>query len=91
MALGSAVALLAAEPRAWGILALGALILAKLLGWGIALGSLRGGAIFPAIMMTTLLDHGPEPPERGGVASGFVMPVGAFGASASGDRGGPGR
>ncbi|MCF2532132.1 chloride channel protein [Yinghuangia soli] len=45
------VGLLAAEPEAWSILALVALILAKMIGWGIALGSLRGGPIFPALMI----------------------------------------
>ncbi|WTW96085.1 chloride channel protein [Streptomycetaceae bacterium NBC_01309] len=45
------VGLLAAEPGGWAVMALVALIAAKVLGWGIALGSLRGGPIFPAIMI----------------------------------------
>lgn len=45
------VGLLAADPGGWAVTALVALIAAKVLGWGIALGSLRGGPIFPAIMI----------------------------------------
>ncbi|MGW0662513.1 chloride channel protein [Streptodolium elevatio] len=45
------VGLLAADPGGWAVLALVALVAAKTLGWGIALGSLRGGPIFPAIMI----------------------------------------
>ncbi|WP_436772152.1 chloride channel protein [Yinghuangia sp. YIM S09857] len=45
------VGLLAADPGDWAVLALVALVAAKVVGWGIALGSLRGGPIFPAIMI----------------------------------------
>lgn len=40
---------LAADPGAWAVGSLVALAVFKLIGWGIALGSLRGGPIFPAI------------------------------------------
>ncbi|SKC71673.1 chloride channel protein [Krasilnikoviella flava] len=42
---------LAADPEAWGLGALAALLLLKGLGYGISLGSLRGGPIFPAVLL----------------------------------------
>ncbi|MFF2044340.1 chloride channel protein [Kitasatospora sp. NPDC058170] len=42
---------LAADPQSWSIGALVALTLCKAAGWGIALGSLRGGPIFPAVLI----------------------------------------
>lgn len=45
------VGLLAAEPGSWAVGALVALAVFKLIGWSIALGSLRGGPIFPSIMI----------------------------------------
>ncbi|MFD5461870.1 chloride channel protein [Kitasatospora sp. NPDC127059] len=46
---------LAADPAAWPVGALLALVLCKTLGWGIALGSLRGGPIFPAVLIGAAL------------------------------------
>lgn len=42
---------LAENPHGWSVLALVALVLCKALAWGISLGSLRGGPIFPAVLL----------------------------------------
>ncbi|WP_328673486.1 chloride channel protein [Streptomyces sp. NBC_00322] len=42
---------LAAHPHAWSIGALAALVLFKGLAWGLCLGSLRGGPIFPSVLL----------------------------------------
>ncbi|MEV5546140.1 chloride channel protein [Streptomyces sp. NPDC052309] len=47
------LALLAAHPHAWSVGALVALVACKGLAWGIALGSLRGGPVFPAVLLGT--------------------------------------
>ncbi|MBX4180123.1 chloride channel protein, partial [Streptomyces geysiriensis] len=47
------LAQLAAHPHAWSVGALVALVACKGLAWGIALGSLRGGPIFPAVLLGT--------------------------------------
>ncbi|MGW8066353.1 chloride channel protein [Streptomyces ziwulingensis] len=44
---------LAADPHAWSVGALVALVACKGLAWGIALGSMRGGPIFPAVLLGT--------------------------------------
>ncbi|MET9254838.1 chloride channel protein [Streptomyces sp. NPDC003717] len=44
---------LAADPHAWPVGALIALVACKGLAWGIALGGLRGGPIFPAVLLGT--------------------------------------
>ncbi|MEU0396457.1 chloride channel protein [Streptomyces sp. NPDC006208] len=45
------IADLAAHPHAWPVGALVALVACKGLAWGISLGALRGGPIFPALML----------------------------------------
>ncbi|WP_166847956.1 chloride channel protein [Isoptericola sp. BMS4] len=45
------LAQLAADPGAWGVGALVALLALKSLAYGVSLGALRGGAIFPAILL----------------------------------------
>ncbi|MFF3325742.1 chloride channel protein [Streptomyces sp. NPDC002889] len=45
------IAALAAHPQAWSVAALVALVACKGLAWGISLGSLRGGPIFPSILL----------------------------------------
>ncbi|MEU6661960.1 chloride channel protein [Streptomyces sp. NPDC046821] len=45
------LAQLAAQPGAWSVGALLALVVCKGLAWGICLGSLRGGPIFPSLML----------------------------------------
>ncbi|KQX50763.1 MULTISPECIES: chloride channel protein [unclassified Streptomyces] len=42
---------LAAHPHDWSVAALVALVACKGLAWGISLGSLRGGPIFPALLI----------------------------------------
>jgi hypothetical protein len=42
---------LADDPRSWPVAALVALVACKGLAWGIALGSLRGGPIFPSVLL----------------------------------------
>ncbi|WP_030457923.1 chloride channel protein [Kitasatospora sp. NRRL B-11411] len=51
----AALGQLAADPRSWSVGALLALVLFKGLGWGVALGSLRGGPIFPAVLLGSAL------------------------------------
>lgn len=45
------LATLASDPQAWSIGALVALVFFKGLGWAVSLGSLRGGPIFPTILL----------------------------------------
>ncbi|MFE5207034.1 chloride channel protein [Streptomyces sp. NPDC056600] len=45
------LAQLAGRPHAWPVAALLALVLFKGLAWGISLGSLRGGPIFPSVLL----------------------------------------
>lgn len=47
----AALGQLAAHPQAWSVAALVVLVLCKGLAWGIALGSLRGGPVFPAVLL----------------------------------------
>ncbi|MGW4203537.1 chloride channel protein [Streptomyces sp. NPDC004726] len=42
---------LAADPHAWSVVSLVVLILCKGLAWGISLGSMRGGPIFPSVLL----------------------------------------
>jgi H+/Cl- antiporter ClcA len=46
---------LAAEPHAWPVGALLMLVLCKGLAWGICLGALRGGPIFPSVLLGAAL------------------------------------
>ncbi|MER7043796.1 chloride channel protein [Streptomyces jumonjinensis] len=46
-----ALGALAADPHAWSIAALIVLVLCKGVAWGICLGGLRGGPIFPAVLL----------------------------------------
>ncbi|MFF4650686.1 chloride channel protein [Streptomyces sp. NPDC001380] len=47
----STLAVLAGDPHAWPVSALLLLVLFKGLGWAVSLGSLRGGPIFPSILL----------------------------------------
>ncbi|MET9192042.1 chloride channel protein [Streptomyces olivaceus] len=47
------LARLAADPHAWSVGALVALVACKGLAWAVALGGLRGGPIFPAVLLGT--------------------------------------
>ncbi|MFF8828728.1 chloride channel protein [Streptomyces sp. NPDC015131] len=42
---------LAADPHAWSVGALLVLVVCKTLAWGVCLGSMRGGPIFPSVMI----------------------------------------
>ncbi|MFD6419564.1 chloride channel protein [Streptomyces sp. NPDC060194] len=42
---------LAADPAAWSVAALVALLVCKGLAWGLCLGALRGGPIFPSLLL----------------------------------------
>ncbi|MFI2210268.1 chloride channel protein [Streptomyces sp. NPDC020141] len=42
---------LAADPHSWPVAALVMLVLCKGLAWGVCLGALRGGPIFPAVLL----------------------------------------
>ncbi|RAJ35261.1 H+/Cl- antiporter ClcA [Kitasatospora sp. SolWspMP-SS2h] len=65
---------LAADPHGWPVGALLALVLFKGLGWGVALGSLRGGPIFPAVLLGAAL----------GVAAGGLPGLGTGAGLAAG-------
>lgn len=47
----AALGTLAAHPHAWSVGALLALLVCKGLAWGLCLGALRGGPIFPAVLL----------------------------------------
>ncbi|MFI9804010.1 chloride channel protein [Streptomyces sp. NPDC052301] len=47
----AALSELAADPHAWSVGALVALVLCKAVAWGICLGSMRGGPIFPSVLL----------------------------------------
>ncbi|WP_406196914.1 chloride channel protein [Kitasatospora sp. NBC_01560] len=72
---------LAAQPASWSIGALIALTLCKAAGWGISLGSLRGGPIFPAILIgaATGVVFGPLPGL--GIAQGLAAGIAASAAA----------
>ncbi|MFJ2863555.1 chloride channel protein [Kitasatospora sp. NPDC087314] len=72
---------LAADPTAWPIGALLALVLCKTVGWGIALGSLRGGPIFPAILIGAVLGAACAPLPGLGSAPALAVGLAASGAA----------
>ncbi|MED7951435.1 chloride channel protein [Streptomyces sp. BE303] len=72
---------LAANPGAWSEGALLALALCKTVGWGIALGSLRGGPIFPAILIGATIGVACGPLPGFGVAPGMAAGLAAAGAA----------
>ncbi|MFJ5065591.1 chloride channel protein [Kitasatospora sp. NPDC088556] len=72
---------LAADPAAWPIGALLALVLCKTVGWGIALGSLRGGPIFPAILIGAALGAACAPLPGLGTAPALAAGLAASGAA----------
>ncbi|WP_438816963.1 chloride channel protein, partial [Streptomyces clavuligerus] len=49
------IGVIAADPGAWPVAALLTLVVCKGLAWGICLGALRGGPIFPAVLLGTAL------------------------------------
>lgn len=69
---------LAADPHAWPVDALLLLVVLKGLGWALSLGSLRGGPIFPAVMLGAALGVA-----CGGLPDFGVVPAMAAGLTAS--------
>ncbi|MFJ6774788.1 hypothetical protein ACIQOV_28165 [Kitasatospora sp. NPDC091257] len=80
--------MLAADPADWPVGALLALVLFKGLGWSIALGSLRGGPIFPALLLGTALGTACAPLPGFGAAPPARRPGGRPDAAADRVHGG---
>lgn len=72
---------LAADPASWPVGALLALVLCKALGWGIALGSLRGGPIFPALLIGAAVGVACSGLPGFGYTSGLAAGLAASGAA----------
>ncbi|MFD7908971.1 chloride channel protein [Kitasatospora sp. NPDC059747] len=72
---------LAADPASWPIGVLLALVACKAVAWGVALGSLRGGPIFPAILLGAALGVACAPLPGFGTAPGLAVGLVAAGAS----------
>ncbi|MFJ1752978.1 chloride channel protein [Kitasatospora sp. NPDC088134] len=72
---------LAADPHAWSVGALLALVLFKGLGWGVALGSMRGGPIFPAVLLGAALGVAAGGLPGLGTAAGLAAGLAASGAA----------
>ncbi|MEU8924798.1 chloride channel protein [Kitasatospora sp. NPDC048545] len=72
---------LAADPAAWSIGALLALVLCKALAWSVALGSLRGGPIFPAILLGAALGIACAPLPGFGTEPALAVGLAAAGAA----------
>ncbi|MFF2661680.1 chloride channel protein [Kitasatospora sp. NPDC058032] len=68
---------LAADPAAWSVFALLMLALCKATAWGVALGSLRGGPIFPAVLIGAALGLACGPLPGFGTAPGLAVGLAA--------------
>ncbi|MEU5159143.1 chloride channel protein [Streptomyces sp. NPDC020875] len=66
---------LAADPGAWPVAALLALVVCKGLAWGIALGALRGGPIFPAVLLGAAMGVASSGLPGLGVTAGLALGV----------------
>ncbi|MGW7449466.1 chloride channel protein [Kitasatospora sp. NPDC054795] len=75
---------LAADPADWPIGALLALALFKGLGWSIALGSLRGGPIFPALLLGAALGTACAPLPGFGAGPALAVGLAASAAAVTG-------
>ena len=75
---------LAANPQAWGVGALVLLVLFKGLAWGISLGSLRGGPIFPAVLLGAAIGVACGGLPGFGTASGLSVGLAASGTAITG-------
>ncbi|MFE0463592.1 chloride channel protein [Kitasatospora sp. NPDC058965] len=78
------LAQLAADPHSWGVGALVLLVLFKGLAWGVSLGSLRGGPIFPAILLGAAVGVACSGLPGLGTASGLSIGLAASGAAITG-------
>ncbi|GAA1387830.1 hypothetical protein GCM10009639_13480 [Kitasatospora putterlickiae] len=72
---------LAADPAAWSVFALLMLTLCKAAAWGIALGSLRGGPIFPAVLIGAAVGVACGPLPGLGTAPGLAVGLAAAGTA----------
>ncbi|WP_327675978.1 chloride channel protein [Kitasatospora sp. NBC_00458] len=77
----STLGALAADPGSWSEGALLGLVLCKAVGWGIALGSLRGGPIFPAVLIGGAMGVACGPLPGLGVGPGLAAGLAASGAA----------
>ncbi|WP_441248418.1 chloride channel protein [Kitasatospora sp. McL0602] len=75
---------LAADPHSWPVGALIALVVFKGLGWSLALGSLRGGPIFPAILIGAAIGVACSGLPGFGTASGLAAGLAASGTAITG-------
>ncbi|MCH0538896.1 chloride channel protein [Streptomyces sp. MUM 203J] len=75
---------LAAHPHAWSVAALLALVACKALAWGISLGSLRGGPIFPAVLVGAALGVACAGLPGLGVTPGLSLGIAAAAAAVTG-------
>jgi H+/Cl- antiporter ClcA len=75
---------LAANPQSWGVATLVLLVLFKALAWGISLGSLRGGPIFPAILVGAASGIACAGLPGFGTAAGLSVGLAASGAAITG-------
>ncbi|MEV7245648.1 chloride channel protein [Streptomyces sp. NPDC093248] len=73
---------LAADPRAWGVGALIAVLLCKGLAYALCLGSLRGGPIFPSLFLGAALGVLLAPLPGFGVVPGMAAGMAAASAAA---------
>ncbi|AUG82184.1 chloride channel core [Kitasatospora sp. MMS16-BH015] len=75
---------LAANPHAWSVGALVALVAFKGLGWSVALGSLRGGPIFPAVLIGAAIGVACGGLPGFGIQPGLAAGLAAAGAAITG-------
>jgi H+/Cl- antiporter ClcA len=78
------LAQLAEQPASWGIGTLVLLVLFKGLAWGISLGSLRGGPIFPALLVGAAAGVACGGLPGLGIPSGFAVGLAAAGTAITG-------
>ncbi|MFE0130932.1 chloride channel protein [Streptomyces sp. NPDC059037] len=75
---------LAAEPHDWSVAALLTLIVCKALAWGISLGSMRGGPIFPAALIGAAIGIACSGLPGLGTTPGLALGLAAAAASITG-------
>ncbi|GGS63736.1 chloride channel protein [Streptomyces griseoviridis] len=80
----AALADLAARPHTWPVGALVALVVCKGLAWGVALGALRGGPVFPAVLLGTATALACSGLPGFGTAPALALGIAAAGAAVTG-------
>ncbi|QNP64408.1 chloride channel protein [Streptomyces genisteinicus] len=78
------LAVLAEDPHAWPVSALIALVVFKGVAWGICLGSLRGGPIFPSVLLGAAVGIACAGLPGLGVTAGLALGVAAAAAVVTG-------